>query len=196
MIKIITNIDDFTQEYIAIRETLLDDILTEMQKCKKKRNYLGFILTLMLFILIEVIVALLLYPHMMEHMIWFICILLFVACFAIKPVTMFLFAEPDDEWKELSTLYIKYKKELDVEKVLDSLTNNTYMEKRAKHNYAALRQIEQLKDKTLETIYIENNKLVVNDVVFNEFSFSFKNLKGVNTLSLEYIDNKVEAVCH
>ena len=38
MIKIITDITDFTEEYNSIKEELLQDIVNEMEKCKEKRN--------------------------------------------------------------------------------------------------------------------------------------------------------------
>ena len=34
-------------------------------------------------------------------------------------MTLFLFEEPEDKWKDLSELYVKYKKEIDVFVTLD-----------------------------------------------------------------------------
>lgn len=119
MIKIITDITDFTEEYNSIKEELLQDIVNEMEKCKKKRNYLGLILSIILFVLIEVIAYLLLSPLLKEHLIWLIFILFVVALFAIRPMTLFLFEEPEGKWKDLSELYVKYKKEIDVFVTLD-----------------------------------------------------------------------------
>lgn len=195
MIKIITDITDFTEEYNNIKEELLRDIVKEMEKCKKKRNYLGLILSIILFVLIEVIAYLLLFPLLGEHLIWLIGILLVVAMFAVRPMTLFLFAEPEDKWKILSELYVKYKKEQDVLVTLDSLTYQTEMESKAKHKYLALRNIEKLKDAKLTKLYIENNKLVVNDVVFTDFSITYE-MFNMSTISLYYRNNKVEAVCH
>ena len=119
MIKIITDITDFTEEYNSIKEELLQDIVNEMEKCKEKRNYLGLILSIILFVLIEVIAYLLLFPLLKEHLLWLIFILFAVALFAIRPMTLFLFEEPEDKWKDLSELYVKYKKEIDVFVTLD-----------------------------------------------------------------------------
>lgn len=106
-----------------------------------------------------------------------------------------MFAEPEDKWKILSELYVKYKKEQDVLVTLDSLTYQTEMESKAKHKYLALRNIEKLKDAKLTKLYIENNKLVVNDVVFTDFSITYE-MFNMSTISLYYRNNKVEAVCH
>lgn len=195
MIKIITDITDFTEEYNSIKEELLQDIVNEMEKCKEKRNYLGLILSIILFVLIEVIAYLLLFPLLKEHLLWLIFILFVVALFAIRPMTLFLFEEPEDKWKDLSELYVKYKKEIDVFVTLDSLTYQTELESTAKRKYIALRNIEKLKDTKLTKLYIENNKLVVNDVVFTDFSITYETF-NISTLSLYYRNNKVEAVCH
>ena len=119
MIKIITDITNFTEEYNSIKEELLQDIVNEMEKCKEKRNYLGLILSIILFVLIEVIAYLLLFPLLKEHLLWLIFILFVVALFVIRPMTLFLFEEPEDKWKDLSELYVKYKKEIDVFVTLD-----------------------------------------------------------------------------
>ena len=195
MIKIITDITDFTEEYNSIKEELLQDIVNEMEKCKEKRNYLGLILSIILFVLIEVIAYLLLFPLLKEHLLWLIFILFIVALFAIRPMTLFLFEEPEDKWKDLSELYVKYKKEIDVFVTLDSLTYRTDLESKAKRKYIALRNIEKLKDTKLTKLYIENNKLVVNDVVFTDFSITYETF-NISTISLYYRNNKVEAVCH
>ena len=195
MIKIITDITDFTEEYNSIKEELLQDIVNEMEKCKEKRNYLGLILSIILFVLIEVIAYLLLCPLLKEHLLWLIFILFVVAPFAIRPMTLFLFEEPEDKWKDLSELYVKYKKEIDVFVTLGSLTYQTELESKAKRKYIALRNIEKLKDTKLTKLYIENNKLVVNDVVFTDFSITYETF-NISTISLYYRNNKVEAVCH
>ena len=69
------------------------------------------------------------------------------------------------------------------------------MESKAKRKYIALRNIEKLKDTKLTKLYIENNKLVVNDVVFTDFSITYETF-NISTISLYYRNNKVEAVCH
>lgn len=193
MIRIKTDIEDFIAEYERIREDLLSDLVDAMQSCKPKRDYFGLILSIILLVLVEVTAILLFSGIAVNHPVIYAIILLVCTIFAANPMITYLFKEPDEDWKKYSLAYTKYKKELNAIDALELLTSDTELESRAKKTYEALKDIEKLKDKNLEKFYITNNELVVNDVVFTDFHAE---IKGMEEVLLNYIDNRMEIICH